>query len=57
MSTSRAFLMFYQFALSPQVKRCSIVTDKDGKTYFVTSDKHGIYELSHELPNNLSFRI
>ena len=40
--------MFYQFALSPQVKRYSIVTDKDGETYFVTSDKHGIYELSHE---------
>ena len=48
MSTSRASLMFYEFARSPQVKRCSIVTD---------SDKHGIYELSHELPSKLSFRI
>ena len=34
--------MFYQIILSPQVKRCAI------NTY-----KHGIYELPHELPNNL----
>ena len=32
--------------LSPQVKRCAIITDK-----------HGIYELSHELPNDLRLRI
>ena len=29
--------MFYQFFLSPQVKRCAIITYK-----------HGIYELPHE---------
>ena len=34
--------MFYQFFLSPQVKRCAI-----------TTYKHGIYELPHELPNDL----
>ena len=34
--------MFYQIFLSPQVKRCAIVTYK-----------HGIYELPHELPNNV----
>ena len=34
------FLMFYQIFLSPQVKRWVIITCK-----------HGIYELSHELPN------
>ena len=37
--------MFYQIFLSPQVKRCAIITYK-----------HGIYELSHELPNNLRFK-
>ena len=35
-------LMFYQIFLSPQVKRCAIITYK-----------HGIYELPHELPNDL----
>ena len=35
--------MFYQILLSPQVKRQEIVTYK-----------HGIYELSHKLPNNFS---
>ena len=34
--------MFYQIFLSPQVKRCAIITYK-----------HGIYELPHELPNDL----
>ena len=34
--------MFYKIFLSPQVKRCAIITYK-----------HGIYELPHELPNNL----
>ena len=38
--------MFYQIFLSPQVKRCAIITYK-----------HGICELSHELPNNLRVRI
>ena len=38
--------MFYQIFLSPQVKRCAIITYK-----------HGIYDLSHELPNNLRLRI
>ena len=36
------FLVFYQVFLSRQVKRCAIITYK-----------HGIYELSHQLPNNL----
>ena len=34
------------FFLSPQVKRCAIITYK-----------HGIYELPHELPNDLTLRI
>ena len=33
-------LMLYQIFLSPQVKRCAIITYK-----------HSIYELPHELPN------
>ena len=36
------FLIFYQIFLSPQVKRCAIITGK-----------HGIYGLDHELPNDL----
>ena len=40
------FSMFYQIFLSPQVKQCAIITDK-----------HGIYKLRHELPNNLRLRI
>ena len=40
------FLMFHQIFLSPQVKRCAIITYK-----------HGIYELPHELPNDLRLRI
>ena len=39
------FLMFYQTFLSPQVKRFTIITYK-----------HGIYELHHELPNNLRLK-
>ena len=38
--------MFYQIFLSPQVKRCAIITYK-----------HGIYDLPHELRNDLKFRI
>ena len=38
----RDFLMFYQILISPQVKRCVIITYK-----------HGIYEL----PNQLILRI
>ena len=38
--------MPYQIFLSPHVKRCAIITYKDG-----------IYELSHEFPNDLSLRI
>ena len=38
--------MFYQISLSSQVKRSPII-----------SNKHGIYELSHELPNDLRLRI
>ena len=37
--------MFYQIFLSPQAKRWAIITYK-----------HGIYELPHELPNNLRHR-
>ena len=39
------FLMFYQL-FSPQVKRRVII-----------SNKHGIYELPHELPNDLKLKI
>ena len=38
--------MFYQILFSPQVKRCVIITFE-----------HGIYELPHELPNDLSLKI
>ena len=38
--------MFYQIFLSPQVKRCAII-----------SYKHGIYELPHEFPNDLTILI
>ena len=38
--------MFDQFFLSPQVKRCAIVTYKNE-----------IYELAHELPNDLRLII
>ena len=38
--------MFYQIFLSPQVKRCTIITYK-----------YGIYELPDELPNDLRLRI
>ena len=38
--------MFYQILLSPQVKRCVIITYK-----------HSIYEFPHELPNDLRLRI
>ena len=37
------FSMFYQIFLSPQVKWWTIITYK-----------HGIYELFHELPNDLN---
>ena len=40
------FLMFDQTFLSPKVKQNMII-----------SNKHGIYELSHELPNDLRLRI
>ena len=38
--------MFYQIFLSPQVKRIGIIRNK-----------HGVYELPHELPNVLRLRI
>ena len=38
--------MFYQLFLLPQVKRCAIITYK-----------HGIYELPHELPNDLRLKV
>ena len=40
------FLMFYQNFLSPQEKQIVII-----------SNKHDIYELPHELPNDLRLRI
>ena len=40
------FSMFNQIFHSPQVKRCAIITYK-----------HGIYQLPHELPNDLRLRI
>ena len=40
------FLMFDQIFFSLTVKKSVII-----------SNKHGIYELSHELPNDLGFRI
>ena len=39
-------LMFYQILLSPEVKRCAIITYK-----------HGIYESPHALPKYLRLRI
>ena len=36
--------MFYQIFFSPQVKRCAIITYQ-----------YGMYELTHELPNDLRF--
>ena len=38
--------MFYQIFLSPQAKRCAIITYK-----------HGIYGLPHEFPNDLRIRM
>ena len=38
--------MFYQIFLSPQVKRWAVITYKQG-----------MYELPHELPNDLRLRI
>ena len=38
--------MFYQIFLLPQVKQCVIITYK-----------HGVYELPHELLNDLRLRI
>ena len=40
------FLILYQFFFSPQVKRSVII-----------SNKNGIYELSHDLWNDLSFAV
>ena len=40
------FLMFYQVFLSPEVKKCAVITNK-----------HGIYELPHEFPDDLRLRI
>ena len=38
--------MLYQIFLSPHVKRCAVITDK-----------HGIYELPRELPNDLRLKL
>ena len=40
------FLIFYQMLLSPQVKWSVII-----------SNKHGIYKMPHELPNDLTLMI
>ena len=40
------FLSFYQIFFSPKVKQSMII-----------SNKQGVYELPHELPNNLRLRI
>ena len=40
--------MFYQIFLSPQVKQSAIISNKH---------KQGVYELPHELPNDLRLRI
>ena len=40
------FLMSYQVFLSSQVKRSAII-----------SNEQGVYELPHELPNNIRLRI
>ena len=40
--------MFDEIVLSPQVKQIVII---------IISNKHGIYELPHELSNNLRLRI
>ena len=40
------FLMFYQTFLSPQVKRSTMI-----------SNKQGAYELRREFPNDLRLRI
>ena len=38
--------MFYQVFLSPEVKKCAVITHK-----------HGIYELPHEFQDDLRLRI
>ena len=38
--------MFYKMFLSPQMKQSAII-----------SNKHGIYELPHQLPNGLRLTI
>ena len=40
------FLMFYQIFLSLQVRQSTVI-----------SNKQGVYELPHELPNNVRLRI
>ena len=40
------FFMFYQILLSPQVKWSAII-----------SNKQGVYELPHKLPNDSRLRI
>ena len=40
------FLMLYQIFLSPQVKRSAII-----------SNKQHVYELFHELPNDLNLKF
>ena len=36
--------MFYQIVLSPEVKRCAVITYKQG-----------IHKMPHELPNDLKY--
>ena len=40
------FLIIYQIFFSPHVKQSTII-----------SNKHGMYQLPHELPNDLRLRV
>ena len=44
--------MFDKIFVSPQVKPIVIMSNK----HVIISKKHGIYELAHDLPNDLRFR-
>ena len=45
--------MFDKIFVSPQVKRMVIMSNK----HVIISKKHGIYELAHDLPNDLRSRM
>ena len=46
--------MFYQIFFSPQEKQCLLLITT---LLAIITYKHGIYELPHELPNDLKLRI